>query len=119
MRQGGRSGRRSGGQPGGAPHRPDRAGLYTTLDLIDLLSRVVLIVLFSGELGMILVEVCRRQLFDQSFLWSEEVSRIILLTMAFIGGPLAYRGQSHAAVSFITRRSGPASGARSKLASTW
>ena len=77
--------------------------LHATLDLIDLASRFVLVVLFTGELGMILVEICRRQLFDQSFLWSEEVSRIILMTMAFIGGPLAYRAQSHAAVSFITR----------------
>lgn len=77
--------------------------LGAALDLIDLVCRIVLVVLFSGELGMILVEICRRQLFDQSFLWSEEVSRIILLTMAFIGGPLAYRAHGHAAVSFITR----------------
>jgi tripartite ATP-independent transporter DctM subunit len=75
---------------------------HSTLDLIDLASRVVLVALFSGELAMILVEICRRQMFDQSFLWSEEISRIILMTMAFIGGPLAYRAQSHATVSFIT-----------------
>jgi tripartite ATP-independent transporter DctM subunit len=76
---------------------------HSAMDVVDAACRVVLLVLFSGELGMILVEVCRRQLVGQSFLWSEEISRIILLTLAFIGGPLAYRGQSHAAVSFITR----------------
>ena len=94
----------SGEQPPWAPLRPDRAGLQHHAGPDRSGSRrIVLVVLFSGELGMILVEVCRRQLFDVSFLWSEEVSRIILLTMAFIGGPLAYRAQSHAAVSFITR----------------
>jgi tripartite ATP-independent transporter DctM subunit len=81
---------------------------HTTLDIVDLLSRVVLIAMFSGELGLILVEICRRELFDQSFLWLEEVSQIVLLAIAFIGGPLAYRERSHAAVSFITRSFRPA-----------
>jgi len=75
----------------------------SAMDVIDFASRITLFVLFCGELGMILVEVCRRELVGLSFLWSEEISRIILLTLAFIGGPLAYRKQSHAAVSFITQ----------------
>lgn len=90
--------------------RPGRIGraFQATLDVIDLLSRVILIGMFCGELGLILIEICRRELFDQSFLWLEEVSRIVLLTIAFIGGPLAYREKSHAAVSFITRSFRPA-----------
>lgn len=83
----------------GLPARAFRA----TLDVIDLLCRAVLIVMFAGELGLILVEICRRQFFDLSFIWLDEVSQIILLAMAFIGGPLAYREHSQAAVSFITR----------------
>lgn len=74
-----------------------------TLDVVDLISRAILIAMFCGELGLILIEICRRELFDQSFLWLEEVSRIVLLAIAFIGGPLAYRERSHAAVSFLTR----------------
>lgn len=81
---------------------------HATLDLVDLLSRVVLVAMFSGELGLILIEICQRELFDQSFLWLEEVSQIVLLAIAFIGGPLAYRERSHAAVSFITRSFRPA-----------
>lgn len=77
--------------------------LRNTLDALDLLCRVILIVMFAGELGLILVEIFRREFFDQSFLWLDEVSQIILLAMAFVGGPLAYRDHSHAAVSFITR----------------
>ena len=96
------------GSPRGRRFGPIARAFRATLDLIDLTCRVALVVLFSGELGMILVEIFRRQLFDQSFLWSEEVSRIILLTMAFIGGPLSYRAQGHAAVAFITRSFRPA-----------
>lgn len=90
--------------------RPGRIGqaFRATLDVIDLFSRIILIAMFSGELGLILIEICRRELFDQSFLWLEEVSRIVLLAIAFIGGPLAYRERSHAAVSFITRSFRPA-----------
>ncbi|MGH7051854.1 MAG: TRAP transporter large permease subunit [Acetobacteraceae bacterium] len=82
---------------------PARRAFRATLDFIDLISRAALIAMFSGELGLILIEILRRELFDQSFLWLEEVSRIVLLAIAFIGGPLAYREHSHAAVAFITR----------------
>ena len=84
--------------PAGRPGGPRSA-----MDVLDVASRVALLVLFCAELGVILVEVCRRALVGQSFLWSEEFSRIILLTLAFIGGPLAYRAKGHAAVAFITR----------------
>lgn len=76
---------------------------HACIDLIDVVARIGLVVLFIGELGAILVEIFRREVFDQSFLWLEEVSQIILLATAFIGGPLAYRAHSHAAVQVITR----------------
>lgn len=79
------------------------AALHATLELIDLFSRAVLVAMFCGELGLILIEISRRTLFDQSFLWLEEISQIILLAIAFIGGAIAYREHSHAAVSFITK----------------
>ena len=87
---------------------PVARGFRGALDALDLLSRIVLIVLFTGELVLILVEICRRELFDASFLWLEEVSQIILLAIAFIGGPLAYREHSDAAISSITRSLRPA-----------
>lgn len=78
--------------------------LHSAMDVLDVSSRMALFVLFCAELGVILVEVCRRALVGQSFLWSEEFSRLVLLTLAFIGGPLAYRAKGHASVAFITRR---------------
>ena len=82
--------------------------IHSSIDVLDVASRVALFVLFCAELGVILVEVCRRALVGESFLWSEEFSRLVLLTLAFIGGPLAYRAKGHAAVAFITRKLPPA-----------
>jgi tripartite ATP-independent transporter DctM subunit len=78
------------------------------LDVIDLLLRALLVAIFCGELGLILVEIFRREVFNQSYLWSEEVSQIALLVIAFVGGPIAYRAHSHAAVSFVTKSFRPA-----------
>jgi tripartite ATP-independent transporter DctM subunit len=82
--------------------------LRGALDVIDLLLRALLVAIFCGELGLILVEIFRREVFNQSYLWSEEVSQIALLVIAFIGGPIAYRAHSHAAVSFVTKSFRPA-----------
>lgn len=85
------------------------AGLFhTALDVIDVLLRAALALMFGGESLLILVEIVRRALFDQSFLWLEEVSQIILFAIAFIGGPLAYREHTSAAVSFLTKSLRPA-----------
>lgn len=95
-----------------APLPPLRSGAlavgYTTaMDLLDMACRVLLLVLLTGELCLILVEVTQRQLVDHSFLWGEEVSRLVLLTVAFLGGALSYRAQSHTAVSFVLRALSP------------
>jgi tripartite ATP-independent transporter DctM subunit len=82
--------------------------VHTALDVIDLLARAILVMVFCGELVLILVEIFRREVFNQSFLWSEEVSQIALLVITFIGGPIAYRAHSHAAVSFATKSLRPA-----------
>jgi tripartite ATP-independent transporter DctM subunit len=69
---------------------------------IDWLARAVLFVLLAGELCLILAEVGQRVAVSHSFLWAEEISRLALLTIAFIGGALAYRGAHHTAVALVT-----------------
>lgn len=86
------------------------SGAYTAaMDVLDMACRVLLLVLLVGELGLILVEVTQRLVADHSFLWAEEVSRLVLLTIAFLGGALSYRARSHTAVSFVLRALSPAS----------
>lgn len=75
-------------------HVPAPVALYSAImDVLDIACRLVLLTLFIGELGLILVEIGRREIVGQSFLWSEEVSRLILLTLAFVGGPLEGGGR--------------------------
>jgi tripartite ATP-independent transporter DctM subunit len=72
------------------------------MSAIDTAARVGLFFVLVGELGLILVEVAQRGLSGHSFLWAEEVSRLALLTIAFVGGALAYRGRHHTAVALVT-----------------
>lgn len=43
-----------------------------------------------GMLGLMLVEVVRRYLFNQTFPWSDEIIRYLLLYCTFLGGAAAY-----------------------------
>ncbi|HEY4253242.1 MAG TPA: TRAP transporter large permease subunit [Roseomonas sp.] len=95
-----------------APLPPRRsgalAGAYTgAMDVLDMTCRVLLLLLLTGELGLILVEVTQRLVASHSFLWAEEISRLVLLTIAFLGGALSYRAQHHTAVTFVLRALSP------------
>ncbi|NEU94714.1 TRAP transporter large permease subunit [Bradyrhizobium uaiense] len=85
---------------------PERGALVRgygqMMSAIDTAARVGLFSVLVGELGLILVEVAQRGLSGHSFLWAEEVSRLALLTIAFVGGALAYRGHHHTAVALVT-----------------
>lgn len=78
---------------------------YTAcMDAIARLARVLLFLALLGELGLIATEVAQRTLFNHSFLWAEEISRLVLLAIAFLGGALAYRSQHQAVVTLVTGR---------------
>jgi len=68
---------------------------------LDWLARSLLVLVLIAELGLITIEVGQRFLFDRSFLWSEEISRLALLTLAFLGGALAYRSRQNTAIEFV------------------
>ena len=70
--------------------------------LADLACRAVLVVVLIGELALILIEVTQRFAIQNSFLWSEEISRLALTTLAFLGGAVSYRAKHHTAIRFIT-----------------
>lgn len=71
---------------------------------LDATARGVLFVVLLAELGLILFEVGQRMILGQSFLWAEEISRLALLTLAFVGGALAYRSGQHTAVAVLMSR---------------
>jgi tripartite ATP-independent transporter DctM subunit len=75
-----------------------RASPCLALRIIDVFAEGVLVIALLGELGMVLANVLARVFFTTSFLWADEVARLALSTLAFIGGAVAYRRGDHAFV---------------------
>ncbi len=53
------------------------------------------------ELVIILADVIQRELFQASFLWADEASKLTLSVIAFIGGAAAYRGGQHTSIRLL------------------
>ena len=71
------------------------------LRALDRLAETVVVGALLGELLLVLANVMARVFFRQSFLWSDEVARLVLSILAFIGGAVAYRRRDHAQVRLI------------------
>jgi tripartite ATP-independent transporter DctM subunit len=87
----------------------------TALRLIDLAAEGVIVAALLGELVLVLANVAARVYFQRSFLWTDEVARLALSILAFIGGAVAYRRRDHAFVRVILSRL-PSRGERGCLA---
>src|ERR1700757_562638 len=81
---------------------PSRDG--AVLRAVGTLTEGVVVAVLLGELGLVLANVLARLFFQRSFLWSDEVARLALSTLAFIGGAVAYRRRDHAFVRVMLSR---------------
>src|SRR5262249_13694565 len=68
---------------------------------VDLAAENLLVAALIGELALVLANVFARAYLHQSFLWTEEVARLTLSILAFIGGAVAYRRRDHAFVRVV------------------
>jgi tripartite ATP-independent transporter DctM subunit len=68
---------------------------------IDRAAEAVVVAALFGELLLVLANVLARVVFRESFLWSDEVARLVLSILAFIGGAVAYRRRDHPQVRLI------------------
>src|SRR5215469_14861746 len=71
------------------------------LALLDRLCEAVLVLALLGELGAVTANVMGRALWGSSFLWTEEVARLALSLMTFVGGIVAYRRDHHAFIRVL------------------
>jgi tripartite ATP-independent transporter DctM subunit len=71
------------------------------LRAVDSCAESVLVVALVGELGLVLANVVARGYFHHSFLWTDEVARLALSILTFIGGAVAYRRRDHAFVRVV------------------
>ena len=70
------------------------------------IANAVLVVALLGELGAVFANVIARTFFDTAFLWTDEVAKLALSTLAFVGGAVAYASGHHTYVRVLLKRFG-------------
>ena len=60
----------------------------TALRFVDLAAESVIVTALLGELVLVLANVAARVYFQHSFLWTDEIARLALSILAFIGGAI-------------------------------
>jgi TRAP-type C4-dicarboxylate transport system permease small subunit len=84
--------------PAGAPVP---AATHPAMRAIDAIAEALVVVALLGELILVLANVVARVYFHTSFIWSDEIARLSLSILAFIGGAVAYRRGDHAFVRIL------------------
>jgi tripartite ATP-independent transporter DctM subunit len=74
---------------------------YSVLSILDGIAETILVIALLGELLAVVVNVLARLTLGVSFLWTEEVARIALSTLTFVGGTLAYRRGDHTCIRAV------------------
>jgi tripartite ATP-independent transporter DctM subunit len=69
-------------------------------------ANTVLAIALLGELGAVFANVIARTFFDTAFLWTDEVAKLSLSTLAFVGGAVAYASGHHTYVRVLLKRLG-------------
>ncbi len=69
--------------------------------MVDGFAEGLVVIALVGELALVLANVVARVFFHTSFLWSDEVARLALSVLAFVGGAVAYRRREHAFVRIL------------------
>jgi tripartite ATP-independent transporter DctM subunit len=81
---------RDGAQPGGK-----------ALRIVDGVTEAIITAALIGEVGVVFLNVLSRFFLGTSLLWTEEMSRLALSVLAFVGGALAYRRGYHTSVAIL------------------
>jgi tripartite ATP-independent transporter DctM subunit len=74
---------------------------------VDIAAKAVLAAALLGELAAIFANVIARTFFATAFLWTDEVAKLALSTLAFVGGAVAFGHGQHSFVRFILNAVGP------------
>jgi tripartite ATP-independent transporter DctM subunit len=77
------------------------------IGFITAAANAVLAVALLGELATVFANVIARTFFDTAFLWADEIAKLALSTLAFIGGAVAYAANHHTYVRVLLKALGP------------
>src|SRR6516225_5511053 len=82
-------------------NEPSSLSQSAAMRVVDAFAETLVIAALLGELGLVLGNVFARSYFRHSFLWADEVARLSLSILAFVGGAVAYRRRDHAFVRVV------------------
>jgi tripartite ATP-independent transporter DctM subunit len=71
------------------------------MHIVNKTADVVVGIALLGELLLVIANIVARSYLEHSFLWADEVARVALTTLAFLGGTVAYRRRDHACVNIV------------------
>src|SRR5271154_5813794 len=74
---------------------------HPAMRAVEAVAEGLVVAALLGELVLVLANVVARVYFHTSFLWSDEVARLSLSILAFIGGAVAYCRRDHAFVRIL------------------
>jgi tripartite ATP-independent transporter DctM subunit len=80
---------------------PSSLSQPAVMRVVDAFAEALVIAALLGELALVLGNVFARSYFHHSFLWADEVARLSLSILAFVGGAVAYRRRDHAFVRVV------------------
>src|SRR4051794_6692265 len=80
------------------------AGDGWALRALDAAAAALVAIALVGELALVLANIAAREYLHHSFLWADEVARLALSVLAFVGGAVAYRRRDHAFVRVVLDR---------------
>jgi tripartite ATP-independent transporter DctM subunit len=75
--------------------------------IVNAFANAVVAIALIGELGAVFANVISRSIFDTAFLWTDEVAKLALSTLAFVGGAAAYAQGHHTFVRVGLNALGP------------
>jgi tripartite ATP-independent transporter DctM subunit len=90
-----------------APAMPINQAGSLLLRIADLSGDAAIVAALLGEVGVTFLNVVARGVLGDSFLWTDEIARIALSTLAFIGGVVAYRRGHHTILHVLLDRMPP------------
>ena len=90
------------------PPPAEIAAKHPAMRAVESFAEALIVLALLGELLLVLANVFARVYLQRSFLWSDEVARLSLSILAFIGGAVAYRRRDHAFVRGLLDRAAPA-----------
>lgn len=79
------------------------AQLDAWIDRVHLCENVFLVVLLWSLSIVVLIQVISRYVFSNSLPWTEEIARLLLVYVTFLGAFLTARGKSYISIDLISR----------------